>query len=100
LDSVLLTDYPLEYQAWIRELGYAVPEEMGIALLSRSGETDGIAGIDEQMELLGEATARIVISLLRHNERGLPRFPRYTLVEGSWIDRPTVRAVVTAGTAS
>ena len=70
---------------------------MGIALLSRSGETDGIAGIDEQMEQLGESAARFVISLLRHNERGLPRFPRYTLVEGSWIDRPTVRTPVAAG---
>ena len=52
-----------------------------------------IAGIDEQMEILGEATAKFTISLLRHNERGLPDFPRYSLVEGQWIDRPTVRAV-------
>ena len=100
VDSVLLTDYPLEYQGWIRDLGYAVPEEMGIALLSRSGETDGIAGIDEQMEQLGESNARFVISLLRHNERGLPRFPRYTLVEGCWIDRPTVRPPVAPGSAT
>lgn len=92
-DSVLLTDFPMQYLAMIRDLGYDVPGAFGVAQLSRSGDTDTIAGIDEQMELLGEATANFVISLLRHNERGLPEFPRYSLVEGRWIDRPTVRAM-------
>ncbi len=91
-DSVLLTDYPMQYLAMIRDLGHAVPADFGVAQLSRSGDTDAIAGIDEQMELLGEATAKFAISLLRHNERGLPAFPRYSLVEGRWVDRPTVRA--------
>ncbi len=93
IDSVMLTDFPLQHRDWISELGYRVPEEMGLTILSRSGETDGIAGIDEQMELLGEAAANCVISLLRHNERGLPEYPRYTLVEGRWIERPTVRPI-------
>lgn len=92
-DSVLLTDYPMQYLAMIRDLGHAVPADFGVAQLSRSGDTDAIAGIDEQMELLGEATAKFAISLLRHNERGLPEFPRYSLVEGRWVVRPTVRAV-------
>ncbi len=96
-DAVMLTDYPMEYLAWIRELGYRVPDDFGVTQLSRAGDTDAIAGIDEQMELLGEATANFAISLLRHNERGLPEFPRYSLVEGRWIDRPTVRAVPQSG---
>ncbi len=96
IDCVMLTDHPAQHLQWIRELGYAGPDDMGVALLSRSGDTDHIAGIDEQMHLLGEATANLVISLLRHNERGLPEYPRYTLIEGRWIERSTVRAILPA----
>jgi hypothetical protein len=54
-------------------------------------ETEWIAGIDEQLNLLGEAATDGLISLLRNNERGLPSYPRYSLIEGRWVDRPTMR---------
>ena len=91
IDCVILTDHPLEIQAWIKELKYEVPEEMGICLACRYGMTDGIAGIDEQMELLGEAAVNVLVSMLQHNEKGLPVSPHYTLIEGLWVERPTVR---------
>jgi len=91
IDCVILTDHPLEIQAWIKELKYEVPDEMGICLACRYGMTDGIAGIDEQMDLLGEAAVNVLVSMLQHNEKGLPLSPHYTLVEGVWVERPTVR---------
>ncbi len=95
IDSVILTAFPTQHDAWIRALGYDDTATMGITVLSRAGDTDHLAGIDEQMSLLGEAAANFATSLLRHNERGLPEYPRYSLVEGRWVDRPSVRAVPT-----
>ncbi len=91
IDCVILTDHPLEMQAWIHELGYDVPNEMGICLACRYGLTDGIAGIDEQMDLLGAAAVEVLVPMLQRNERGLPASPHYTLIEGRWVERPTVR---------
>ena len=91
IDCVILSGYPVEVQAMIAELGYKVPDQMGLCVISRFSKTEGMAGIDEQLDLLGEAAGTFLISLLQHNERGLPFYPRYTLVEGCWVDRPTVR---------
>ncbi len=91
IDGVILTDRPMEIRDWIVELGYRVPEQIGIALISRWGTNDAIAGIDERPELFGEAAANFAVSLIQHNERGLPASPRYVLVQGRWVERPSVR---------
>lgn len=92
VDSVILSARPLETLAHIRGLGYGVPEPLGVALISRFGQTDGIAGIDERMRLLGESAVDTVITMIGRNEKGLPDSPHYTFIEGAWVERPTVRA--------
>jgi hypothetical protein len=82
---------PLEVLQFIRELGYGVPDEMGAALISRYGKTEHVAGIDERMSLLGEGAVDAVVGMISRNEKGLPMHPHYTLIEGSWVERPTVR---------
>jgi hypothetical protein len=62
----------------------------GRRLISRFGKT-GIAGIDERMRLLGEGAVEAVVGMISRNEKGLPTHPHYTLIEGSWVERPTVR---------
>jgi len=94
VDCVVLPGASLEVCDWIRQLGYQVPGDVGLALISRFGKSDHIAGIDEQNDLLGVAAGKCLVSLLQHNERGLPEFPLYTMIEGRWVDRPTVRAAV------
>lgn len=91
IDCAILSGYPDEIQQFMRELGYRLPDDLGICTISRFSKTEDMAGIDEQLDLLGEAAGTFLISLLQHNERGLPFYPRYTLVEGRWVDRPTVR---------
>ena len=91
VECVILPGYPLEVFQWISELGYDVPSRLGICLISRFGKSENIAGIDEQNDLLGEAAGKSMISLLQHNECGLPDYPLYTMVEGRWVDGPTVR---------
>ncbi len=91
VEAIALTGLPLEIHAWVQELGYEMPHKLGLALVSRFGKTDHIAGVDERMEAIGEAAVDAVIAMISHNERGLPEYPRYLLVEGRWIERPTVR---------
>lgn len=91
VDCVILPGYPLDACNWIRELSYKVPDKMGICLISRFGKSEEIAGIDEQNDLLGIAAGKGVVSLLQHNECGLPEYPVYTMIEGRWVDGPTVR---------
>jgi LacI family transcriptional regulator len=91
IDGVILSAMPLEVLQFIRELGYGVPDEMGVALISRYGKTEHLAGIDERMRLLGEGAVDAVVGMISRNEKGLPMHPHYTLIEGSWVERPTVR---------
>lgn len=91
VDCVVLPGANLEVCDWIRQLGYQVPADVGLALISRFGPSDHVAGIDEQNDLLGVAAGKCLVSLLQHNECGLPEFPLYTMIEGRWVDRPTVR---------
>lgn len=74
------------------DMGYRIPEDFGLAIMSRDGEACKIAGIDEQSDLLGLSAVEFVVSLLQINQRGLPEYARYILVEGRWEWRPTVRA--------
>jgi len=90
-DCVLLDG--METFELIKAEGFRVPEDFGVALTSRDDETSPIAGIDEQDEHLGEAAVDFVISLLRTDERGLPQYPRYAMVEARWVYRPTVRSI-------
>lgn len=93
IDCVILTAYWQELLGWIRELGHRVPEDLGVCLGQLFGDGEEVAGIDNQMDLLGEAAADFVITMLKHNERGLPVYPRSIQVEGRWVDRGTVRAL-------
>lgn len=91
IDGVILSGMPLEIIEYIKALGYQIPDELGVALISRYGATESIAGIDEQMRVLGENAVNAVIAMISRHERGLPSAPHYMLIEGRWIERPTVR---------
>jgi LacI family transcriptional regulator len=96
LEGVILSAMPVEIMEFIRELGYRVPEELGVAVISRFTRTEGIAGIDERMSLLGEGAVEAVVGMISRNEKGLPTHPHYTLIEGNWTERPTVRPLPAA----
>lgn len=91
LDGVLLTAFPRDMLEWIRALGYDVPGDLGVGCAQLYGDSTGFAGVDYQTELIGEAAANFVISLLQQNERGLPAYPRTLSVEGRWVEGGTVR---------
>jgi len=75
---------------FVQKLGYRVPQDIGFSMVSR-GPDSPYAGSTENHAKLGAASVDSVISLLQGTEQGLPLFPRITLIEGSWVWKPTLR---------
>ena len=71
--------------------GYAVPKDIGLAATS---VLDGGAssGIDQNSKEIGKAAIQLLISLINHNERGIPDICRELLIEGRWVDGDTLPA--------
>jgi DNA-binding LacI/PurR family transcriptional regulator len=76
---------------WLQKSGYRVPEDIGLAALSVLDS--GIdAGIDQNSAEIGRAAVQLLISLVNHNECGIPKICRELLVEGLWVDGKTLPA--------
>lgn len=76
----------------LHKIGLRVPEDIGLAVLSRDWENCPVAGIDEQSNLLGSSAVDFAVSLLQTNQHGLPLYPRIVLVESRWVWTPTLRS--------
>jgi DNA-binding LacI/PurR family transcriptional regulator len=69
----------------LEKLGYRVPEDIGLAATSiLDGNAD--AGIDQNSEEIGRAAFETLLSLLNHNQYGIPDIVREVVITGSWVD--------------
>lgn len=85
--DAILTD--LNLRALLTEAGWHAPEQVGLAALSvLDGDAD--AGINQNSKEIGRAAVQTLISLIHHNERGIPQVPREVLVAGRWVDGSTL----------
>jgi DNA-binding LacI/PurR family transcriptional regulator len=75
----------------LRELGHAVPRDLGLAMLTRAKPGRNLAGVNEAPEEVGAAAIDFLAGMLHRNERGMPAQPRRLLIEGRWIEGATVR---------
>jgi LacI family transcriptional regulator len=82
-----------ELIGWLARLGRRVPEHVGFVHLDRCTEPGDFAGIDQKPREVGAAAVDLVVNRLLANERNLQLAPRQLLVEGVWVDGPTVRVV-------
>lgn len=86
--DAILTDVR-ELRKLLTDLGYQVPQAIGLAALSvLDGNAD--AGIDQQSKEIGKAAVQMLISLINHNERGIPEICRELLIEGRWVNGTTL----------
>lgn len=86
--DAILTDV-CELRDILARLGWKVPEHLGLAALSvLDGNAD--AGINQNSHEIGRAAVQLLISLINHNEQGIPRICREVLVEGFWVDGSTL----------
>ncbi|MBC8094242.1 MAG: LacI family DNA-binding transcriptional regulator [Akkermansiaceae bacterium] len=69
----------------LKRAGFRVPRDVALAAMSvLDGNAD--AGIDQNSGEIGRAAVQLLISLINHNERGIPKVCREVLIEGSWVD--------------
>ena len=68
----------------VAERNFRVPEEIALVTLDWHNAKAGVAGIDQQHELVGAAAVDILVHMLNNNVYGIPDTPRTTLVEGVW----------------
>ena len=73
-----------------------VPDQCGFALTGVRPWAPEIAGMDERWDAIGEAAVDLVISMLKNRETGVPRFPRFVLVDAIWKPGTTVCAATEA----
>jgi DNA-binding LacI/PurR family transcriptional regulator len=86
--DAILTDLR-QLRFLLKQAGCKVPGDLGLAALSvLDGDAD--AGIDQNSEEIGKVAVQLVISLINHNECGIPQICREVLIEGRWVDGTTM----------
>jgi LacI family transcriptional regulator len=90
--DVILTLYN-EVRDWLSELGYRVPENLGLIQLEWRKDRPEWAGINQHNEAVGEAAIDMLVSMIQGGETSPPPSPRATLIGGSWVDGQTVSAL-------
>ena len=86
--EAILTDV-MQTRETLEKLGYRIPEDIGLAATSiLDGSAD--VGIDQNSEEIGRAAMETLVSLLNHNEYGIPHVVREVLITGRWVDGSTL----------
>lgn len=80
--------------AHLTKLGLRLPRDLGLASLALPERNHACSGIWQNGRLLGATAIDNIVSMLEHNERGLPEQTRVTMVEGVWNDGQTLRTPV------
>jgi len=85
---------------YLARLGCEVPRDAGFAHLALTDSDEGLAGINQNGRLVGASAIDLVDAQLRRNERGIPESPKTVLIQGRWVDGPTVRDVTSTPAAA
>lgn len=87
--DAILTLYNV-VRRWLEKLRIAVPGEMALIQLKRRADSPDWAGMDQHNDVVGEAAVEMLIGMIHNPQKGVPDFPRATLVGSTWVDGATV----------
>lgn len=90
--DVIFTLYH-EVQRWVEEMGLRVPEDVGLIQYEWRSDHRGWAGMNQRNDLVGAAAVDMLVSMIHHNQSGIPESPRATLIGSQWVDGESVRRV-------
>lgn len=75
---------------WVKALNVRIPQDVSYALLDVGDRMDQCAGILQDNYRLGRIAVELLTAQIFRNEPGIPEHPLIALVEGKWLDGPTV----------
>lgn len=82
-----------EMVRWTRNVGYRVPEDIGIVHLSVDDDVLDWAGIYSNRKTQGRTAIELVVSLIQNRQFGIPAVPTHTYIRGVWRMGHTVRVL-------
>jgi DNA-binding LacI/PurR family transcriptional regulator len=86
--DAVITSHPTLRRLLV-QIGVRVPADLAVAVTSvLDGSFD--SGIDQNCREIGRVAMRTLAGLIHQNERGIPRYFRRVLVEGTWRDGSSV----------
>lgn len=88
-DAILALDPVV--RDWLEALGKRAPEDIGLAFLEVTEGTADASGIERGSERVGAAAIDLLVTMLHHNQRGLPTHDNTLLIKGTWIEGTTLR---------
>jgi LacI family transcriptional regulator len=77
----------------IRREGLRVPRDIGYVSLNVIDDQPNVSGVVQHRETMGAVAVDVLNSLLQSNHRGHHQVPQGTLVDGTWQEGKTLRAV-------
>lgn len=80
-----------DVRSWLNAGGFQIPDDVGLATLSRHGTEQEWSGVDQHNELIGAAGVQIIAEQLTLNQRGIPSYPKAFFIEGEWAQGWTTR---------
>lgn len=87
--DVIFTLYH-EVRRWLVELGRKVPGDVGLIQYEWRSDHADWAGMDQRNDLVGAAALDMLVTMVHHNERGVPEHPKATMIGPHWVDGATV----------
>lgn len=79
-------------QQWLREEKIAVPDTVGIALLTIKIDDSYYSGIWQNLRKTGAKALDLLIDMIHRGERGIPDVRMNVLIDATWVDGKTVRS--------
>ncbi len=80
-----------EVHQWLDELGFKIPQEIGLANVDLTARMKDVSGIHQNSMEVGAAAVDLLISLMSHHERDIPNTPKIMMVEGTYVQGKTTK---------
>jgi LacI family transcriptional regulator len=78
---------------WVESAGREVPRDIGLIQLEWRESSPDWAGMNQHNDISGAVALDMLVTMIHNGEKGVPPFPRATLVGPTWVNGKTVRAI-------
>jgi DNA-binding LacI/PurR family transcriptional regulator len=91
---VHLYDVLDEFQRVLQKHEIRVPDDIGVAAVSQILSGTGLAGMEQNQELMGAWADELLVARITNQDFGIPANPRVEMVESHWTPGPSLRAAL------